>query len=245
MAALVLVLAAVAHADPEQDAKAKQAADAGAALFQANDFAGAVSKFQEAYELNHDPSYLFNVAQAYRRANDCVHAAEFYRRFLDQVPHPPNETKIRGWYGTAQQCAKEHGQVDTPPTTELVKQQPAPPAPPHADSHLGFAIGLAATSAVAFGIGGFFAWDSSYLEDHRKAFLAGCTASNPCSAAVVNDYDGRGSRANTIAVVGLVAGVATLATGAALYFLGSDAETPPVAVVPLPGGAFIRRGWAF
>jgi tetratricopeptide (TPR) repeat protein len=264
VAALVIVLAAVASADPEQDAKAKAAADAGAALFAANDFAGAVGKFQEAYDLNHDASYLFNIAQAYRHANDCVHAADYYFRFLELVPHPPNEDKIRGWYSAARTCADEHKPAvvpppkpeppkPEPPKPEPPKQEPLPPPPPPpptppptTSSHRGLVVGLGAAGVVALGAGTFYAWDSSHLDDHRKAFLAGCSRSNQCSAAVVNDYDSRGSRANTLAIVGFAAGGVALAAGAAIYVLGSRAdEAPPVAIAPLPGGAVVTRGWAW
>src|SRR5262249_7162093 len=89
---------ASAYAQPsDRDAQARAAADEGAARFHDKDFAGAAKHFKDAYELNQDPSYLFNVAQAYRHAGDCVNAAEYYRRFLAEVPHPPNEDMVRAW----------------------------------------------------------------------------------------------------------------------------------------------------
>jgi len=253
-AALVVGLAGVVHADPDKDAKAKAAADAGAALFQANDFPGAAAKFQEAYDLNHDASYLFNIAQVYRHSGDCVRAADYYGRFLGEVPHPPNEDKIRVWYASAMQCAKERASSE-PPKQESPKQEPPKQEPPkqapvvkpvESSRHRGLVIGLAATSAVAFAVGGFYVWDSGYLESQRTSFLAGCSTTNHCSSAVVNDYDDRGSRANTIAIVGFAAGGVALAASAAIYVMSSRSEeAPPVAVAPLPGGALVTRGWAW
>src|ERR1041385_4262365 len=131
--AVFALLATSASADPAQDAKAKVAADAGAALFEKDDFAGAVAKFQEAYDANHDPSYLFNIAQAYRHASDCVRAADYYGRFLSEVPHPPNEDKIRGWYASEMQCAKQRAAtqpVDNPSKQEPPKHEPPKQEPP-------------------------------------------------------------------------------------------------------------------
>src|SRR5882757_3763412 len=96
-----------AHAAPNDPAaRAQAAADAGSALFERNDYAGAAVKFKEAYALTKDPSYLFNLAQVYRHAGDCVSAADYYGRFLGEVPNPPNVEKIRGWYASQMACAK-------------------------------------------------------------------------------------------------------------------------------------------
>ena len=241
------VFAATAHADGPQDAHAHEAADAGAALFANNDFAGAAAKFREAYDLNHDPSYLFNVAQAYRHAGDCVGAADYYGRFLADVPHPPNEDKIRSWYAAQLQCAKEHAAA--PP--EPPKQEPPKPEPPRSEppkpeplpvtqsdrGHRGLALALAGTGAVALGVGGFFAWDAHYLAGQRDALLARCSAAAPCLPAVVSDYDRRGSRASTIAIVGFAGGALAIAAGATLFVLSRSETAPPVAVAPVRGGA--------
>ncbi|HTL33299.1 MAG TPA: hypothetical protein VL326_09250 [Kofleriaceae bacterium] len=263
IAALLVMFATSAHAGPAEDAKAKAAADAGAALFAKNDFAGAASKFREAYDLNHDPSYLFNIAQAYRHAGDCVRSSDFYGRFLADVPHPPNEDKIRVWYASETQCAKERTATPVeppkqePPKQEPPKQEPPKQEPPKHEAtftpgttgshHRGLVITLAATGAIAIGVGGFFAWDSGYLNDQRQSFLDGCnTSSNRCSSAVVNDYDRRGARANTISIVGFAAGGLAIAASATIYLLsGSSSETPPVAIAPVNGGAVVVRGFAF
>jgi hypothetical protein len=290
--ATILLLAAVAHADPTQDAKAKAAANAGAALFGKNDFAGAAAKFEEAYRLNGDPSYLFNIAQAYRHSGDCARSADFYGRFLADVPHPPNEDKIRVWYASQLQCAKEKAAAQPiepvnqepdkqqpdkqePTKQEPTKQEPTKQEPTNQEpttqeptnqepakqvqetrvttsdggGHPTLVLTLAATGALALGVGGFFAWDSGYLKDQRKSFLDTCTTQNRCSSAVINDYDHRGSRANTLAIVGFAAGGAAIAASATIYFVSgrrsSSSEMPPVAITPMQGGAIVTRGFAW
>jgi tetratricopeptide (TPR) repeat protein len=260
-ALLVLLVATSAHADPQADEKAKAAANAGAALFQKDDFKGAATKFEEAYSINRDPSYLFNIAQAYRHGGDCVRAADYYKRFLEAVPHPPNEEKIRVWYSSQMQCAKEKSagteppkpdepkpdepKPDEPKPDEPIKVTPAPHPAPSGRHRRGLAIALAGNSIAAFAVGGFFTWDAGYLSDRRAAFLDRCSAVNRCSSAVVNDYDRRGSRARTLAIVGFAVGGVALAASATLYLMSGSTESPPVAITPIEGGAIVTRGFAW
>ncbi|MBA3392188.1 MAG: hypothetical protein H0T89_06070 [Deltaproteobacteria bacterium] len=212
--ALILLRTASAHAQStERDAQARAAAEGGAALFRDKDFVGAASQFRAAHELNGDPSYLFNAAQAYRHAGDCAQAADYYARFLAEVPDPPNADKVRAWYASQLECAKPSSQP--PPPTP---QQPIPaPAIAPTRGHRALTIGLAVASAGAFAVGGFFVWDARYLDNQRDAALAACTVGTPCSAAVITDYDHRGSRANTLGLFGLGVGTLALATSAALF----------------------------
>ncbi|HUS30816.1 MAG TPA: hypothetical protein VMZ53_20035 [Kofleriaceae bacterium] len=304
VAALVVVLAVAGssvHADPAADAKAKVAADAGAALFGKNDFAGAAKKFREAYDLNHDASYLFNIAQAYRHAGDCIRSADYYGRFLAVVPHPPNEDKIRVWYASELQCAKEraatvpvddkqthdatnrdatngdrnatnhdatngdrnatngdanhdatngdrkatHGGANHGGTNGDAATQQSSDAS-SGGGHRGLALALGGVGVVALGVGGFFAWDASYLSDRRASFLAGCGTTDRCSSAVVNDYDRRGSRAQTLAIVGFAAGGVAIAASATLYLMAGRSEAPPaVAITHVEGGAIVTRAFAW
>jgi hypothetical protein len=246
---LVAALVGRAHADPQDDAKAKAVANEGVALFEANDFAGAANKFREAYELNRDPSYLFNVAQAYRLGSDCVRSADYYGRFLATVPHPPNEDQIRVWHASELKCAKERVANDPrkPPPPGPKTQQVPPPTQPATTSPrsrpLGLVVTLAAVGVVGLGVGGFFAWDSAYLNDRRQEFIEGCSMDNRCSATVVNDYDRRGSRANTLAIVGFAAGGAALAASAAVFVLsGNSARAEaPVSVAVTRDGALVTH----
>jgi hypothetical protein len=250
---LVAVVARTAHADRQQDAAAKAVANAGVALFEANDFVGAANKFREAYDLNRDPSYLFNVAQAYRLGGDCVRSADHYGRFLAAVPHPPNEAQIRVWYASELECAKERAanqpveplSQSSTRTTPSHEPSPAPPAP--RSRRIGLALTLAATGVVGLGVGGFFAWDSVYLKDQRQAFLDRCSTQDRCSAAVVNDYDRRGSRANTIAIIGFAAGGAAFAAGAVIFVLSRPRadEVPPVAVTLTRDSAIVAHSFSW
>jgi len=246
---LAIVLAARgAHADEETDKQAHAAADAGATLFDKDDFAGAANKFQEAYALNHDPSYLFNIAQAYRHTGDCIRSADYYGRFLADVPHPPNEDKIRVWYASELHCAKERAASqphDAEPAKPHPDEQPVTQTPPPSGGRRGIALVLASTGAVALGVGGFFIWDANFLSTRRAAYLDHCTIDNRCSAAVVDDYDHRGARADTLMIVGLVAGGVALAASATVYLVSRSETALPVAVAPTRGGAVVTAAFAW
>ena len=238
---IAVVLATTAHAQaPDRAAEARAAADAGAALFNANDYAGAVAKFKEAYELDADPSYLFNIAQAYRHANDCVNAADYYGRFLAEVTDPPNAEKIRGWYAQQSECAKQR---KTPPPSE--PPPPPPPTEPTSGRPLGLTLALAGVSVASFAVGGFFVWDANYLGKQRDSVLAMCSVAQPCSSAAVNDYDRRGSRANTIAAIGFAVGGVALAASATVYLLTGRESDSSVAITPIEGGAIVAGGFRY
>jgi hypothetical protein len=111
--------------------------------------------------------------------------------------------------------------------------------------HRGLAIGLAVTGAAALGVGGFFLWDAGYLADQRDKALAACTLARPCSGDLLEDYDRRGKRANTLAVVGFAAGGLAIAASAVLFLLDTGSSSSSVAITPMEGGAFVSgaRTW--
>src|SRR5687767_6629239 len=125
IAMLVALVAgiAVARAD-DKAAQARAAADEAAKLYHQESYAAAAVKFRLAFELSNDPSYLFNIAQAYRLADDCVNAAEYYERFLAIAVDPPEKT--RTWHEQSVECAKAR-KPPTQPTTTVTTTTETPP----------------------------------------------------------------------------------------------------------------------
>jgi hypothetical protein len=103
--------------------------------------------------------------------------------------------------------------------------------------HRLLAVGLAATGVAAAGVGGFFLRDARYLGDQRDNLLATCSLDRPCSGQDLDDYDRRGSRANTIATVGFIAGGTVLAASIVVFLL--DGRGSNVAIAPTHDGAFV------
>ena len=261
--AAVIAAPTLARAD-DRDAQAHAKADEATALFNKDDYAGAAAKFAEAYELNHDASYLFNIAQAYRHAGDCTRAADYYARFLAEVPHPPNESKIRGWYAAQSACAKQHATTVVEPPKPEPPPMPAPPPPPpppaerpapeppapqpavaQTHGHRAAAFALLGGGGIALGLGGFFAWDAHYLGNQRDALLSRCSTQMPCSSALVRDYNDRGSRANLLSITGFVAGGAAIAAGVTVLMLSRPEGDDSIAVIPVSGGAIATRAFRF
>lgn len=91
--AIVLLLAATAHAEVKGDRKlAEERYAIGAKAYKAQNFAAAAEHFDAAYQALPVPELAFSAAQAYRRQyavdNDLAtarRAAELYRVYLDQV----------------------------------------------------------------------------------------------------------------------------------------------------------------
>src|SRR5262249_59028642 len=78
-------------------AKADVLFEQGQAHYQAGEFQAAIPLFKEAYELVHDPVYLFNIAQSYRKVADCLNAFDYYNRYLSQDPTTKQRDKVTPW----------------------------------------------------------------------------------------------------------------------------------------------------
>jgi tetratricopeptide (TPR) repeat protein len=84
---LVLVgvglVAGIAHADSKLD-EAKSHLQAGAALYDENNFRGALVEFQRAYELAPSYKILFNIAQVELELQDYAGALKAYNRYIKE-----------------------------------------------------------------------------------------------------------------------------------------------------------------
>jgi tetratricopeptide (TPR) repeat protein len=54
----------------------------------------AIVEYRRAYELKADPSYLYDIAEAYRALGVADRAVFFYRRYLSTHPRPPNRPEV-------------------------------------------------------------------------------------------------------------------------------------------------------
>ena len=57
-------------------------------------FESAIAEYRKAYELRADPSYLLDIAEAYRALGVAERAVFFYRRYLTTHPAPPNRPEV-------------------------------------------------------------------------------------------------------------------------------------------------------
>jgi tetratricopeptide (TPR) repeat protein len=76
------------------DDTARSHHDQGRAASSFGRYETAISEYRRAYELKADPSYLYDIAEAYRALGVPERAVFFYRRYLSAHPHPPNRPEV-------------------------------------------------------------------------------------------------------------------------------------------------------
>ena len=90
----------------------------GQTQYTLGNFDKAVDAFKKGFELETSdqkkPSYLYNIAQAYRQANDCKNAVFFYKRFLAMKANdtakplkPETKADVDGWVKDGEACMKQ------------------------------------------------------------------------------------------------------------------------------------------
>src|SRR4051794_36318044 len=126
-------------------------------------YAEAIEEYQKAYEISGDPPMLYNIAQAYRLADQPPEAAQYYRRVLPRMPtakkREDGERKIADQERLAEQRkrlepaapiptapTKPPPIVEVKPPAEVPVTPPPPPPPPpppetsHARSVVGWSL---------------------------------------------------------------------------------------------------------
>ncbi|HEX6835422.1 MAG TPA: tetratricopeptide repeat protein [Polyangia bacterium] len=121
-AALVCVLAGVAHADNKE--VAKESYSEGKRHYDLGEYDAALNAFKKAYLNYEEPVFLFNIAQCYRALGDRPAAVRSYRAFLRNWPKAPNREQVERIIAELEQPAQT-----TPPPTATAT---APPARPEA-----------------------------------------------------------------------------------------------------------------
>jgi hypothetical protein len=228
----IVTLAAPAFAQaPDDKARAEAIYAEGQELYAASNFAAAADRFKAAWALDPDPAYLFNVAQAYRALHRCSDAATYYHRFLDQVASAPNLDKVHAYLAEVEACAH--------------KNQPAPPPAPVAQTRSSMrvaGVGIGIGGVVALGVGAGFAWHVQSLETTREQLCPLPCRWTTALTDRANDLQHKGDRASLITIAATTVGVAAVATGVVMYWLGAPAH---VEVAPRAGGAVVSTQVAF
>lgn len=239
---------APAQAQAPDKARSAAAYTEGQRRYAAHDYAAAAAKFIEAYAAEPDPAYLFNVAQSFRLAHDCVEAASYYRRFLADVTSAPNLDKVHVYLDEMDACIKRQKPAPpptppAPPTTPPV----ASPRPPMVSGDPGatkrdIGLALGGLGLVAVGVGVWFHRDVGYFEQKTRS----CTTDRPCTTGELAHWTDRGHAASSAAIASYSVGGAALISGCLLYLLGrSDSKEQAVAAVPIHGGALVTARLAF
>ena len=86
MLTALALAASLAAPDPAKVEEAERLRDEAIIAFEADDFEGAIEKFKQAYEVDPEPSYLFNIGRVYEELGQLKEALEYYQKFAVQ-PH--------------------------------------------------------------------------------------------------------------------------------------------------------------
>ena len=244
--------------DPVTQAKADVLFEKGQGLYQAGQFQAAIPLFQEAFDLVHDPVYLFNIAQSYRKVLDCEKASEFYAKYLAAATDADakQRDKVQGWVRELQPCVEqrqqEHDAVKRAADQERARQaeelerqrRAARPTTTEIDRGrtlriAGFVVGGA--GVVGLGVGTVFLIRGRTLRNElRTACMTTCDWTDP--DVLAKDSDGQ--RANTIATISWIGGGVAVLAGVGLYLWGKT-KTETITVSPSATGATVSARLTF
>ena len=248
---MMLLASSVAYAQPDK-IKAEAAARDGQQRYQAGDYQLAAERFELAYELDPDPAYLFNLAQAYRLGNACAKSAAAYRKLLGIVSSGPNVAKVQQYIEQMDACAKTQEPV-TSPVVQPPVEPPPPSPPPPARVHEGSAglryagIGVTALGVAGVVVGALSMRTVSDLESEREGLCApGCVWMDVKARAEALDQDGK--RYQRRMAIGYIGGGVALAGGIVMILLSRERTEqigPTASIVPTDGGAMAFGTFAF
>ena len=122
----LVVFTLPAFADQTSD-EVRRHFEAGSNAFNLGEFTTAVEEYKAAYKLHNDPVFLYDIAQAYRLANDFNQALFFYRSYLHNRVDPPNRAEIEERIRVLEEQRAQRKKLEQPPNT-AAPPAAAPPA---------------------------------------------------------------------------------------------------------------------
>jgi tetratricopeptide (TPR) repeat protein len=130
--ALMLAAASTAFADDgdERKARAARLVDEASAAEKRADYATAIARLREAYDLIPHPALLYNLGQAHRLAGQPWDALEQYERYLAVEPKGPFAAKARGFVAALKkETAGKPRPVERAPSPDPTPIDPGPAVP--------------------------------------------------------------------------------------------------------------------
>src|SRR5262245_11232393 len=223
----------------------------------------AIDEYQKAYEISGDPPMLYNIAQAYRLADQPAEAARYYRRFLQRMPSARNredvERKIADQERIAEQRKKNEPvapppppppptkpppivEVKPPPPPPTTPPPPVTPPPPPETSNVRAVVGwsLLAAGVIADGVAAYEGYRAKQKGDQlTKDSMAGNKVFDP-------SLETDGKNANIAAIALGIGGTALAITGIIVLATGGSSpeqtEKPATPVARLTLTPWISAG---
>jgi tetratricopeptide (TPR) repeat protein len=210
--------------------KIEQLFDEGTKHYDLGEWDKAIASFKQAYALMPDPSFLFNLGQAYKQKGACRDASAAYVAYLRKAPDE-DRAKVEGFIKELEPCVK----IEEEKTRRL-----APPGPSWPRTLRWGGIASAGVGGLLGGVGVLFSLRARKAEhDFERVCAAGCTAGSE-----LDQIEQRGKDASRNAKLFYIAGGSAVVVGAVLYVVGRRARER-VTIVPNPGGATAIVGVRF
>jgi tetratricopeptide (TPR) repeat protein len=247
----VLVLAitcatGAALAGPSQQEEAKAHFKQGKAFQDVGQYDKAAEEYKAAYDIDHRPEMLFNIAQAYRLAVNKSAALEYFQKYLAAQPAGAGADEARMHVATLtkqlddERREREAAQQHEQPPPEQPKPTPAARQPEPAlvrvrgPRSLRIAgLATAGAGVIAVGLGAKFGLDagddadaittkdmSAWTNDDRRTFE-------------------HGESANRNMYLSYAVGGVLVIGGAVMYFVGSRTRLAPI-VAPQSAGLGVQ-----
>jgi tetratricopeptide (TPR) repeat protein len=219
LALSLLLLPALASAQNAQTDEARGAFDAGRAAYRAGRFTEALDYFQRAYQLEHQPEILYNIALVHDRLRHDGEALDYYRRYLEADPDTEDRANLEARIHVLEQAIAHREHAPPPPEEHprrtIVRRVDPGPAP-----------------WILAGVGGVVLAGGGVLLILTQLDLE--TVANGTSWAEIRDAYERVPVLSGTGFAALGLGAALLIAGIAWGIVGSGTETH---VVLGPGGA--------
>jgi tetratricopeptide (TPR) repeat protein len=221
------------------------------AAYEVRDFARALQLFRRAYELQRDPTILFNVGRMYAALEQWTDAAATWTLYLERVSNAPNrasteaairdaEARAQAQRAGQQSASQQNTAPQSAPRDERVVEQGPPP--PRTEPRQRWPLG----GWVLTGIGGAVTVTGAVLLGLYGVSVAELNSPAHCTPRAGGGYDcdadavGIRDRAQTFGTAGSVAlsvGGAMVVGGLVWAFAGRTTEMVPVVSVGHAGAS--------
>jgi len=247
---IVLLVAPLAHAESEAERLYNQ----GQQAYEALRYDDALVAWERSYALSKLPALLFNIAQAQRlrgKPGDCTKATANYRKFISLAPKSSERPTAEGFIAELAPCVEQESKPQPAPTIpapEAVTPPSSSPTPTPVTPNegggkgkrfAGYAVGGAGVVLVVTGV--YFGAKARRLGNEVSDDCA-----DGCDWNLVKDKDAEGKSAETTQYVLYGVGLAAIAAGGVLWWMGNtEAKSSTIAVTPAPGGAALSWSGAW
>lgn len=221
----------------------------GQAAYDRTDYPTAIARWRASYEISGESGLLFNLAQALRLAGNCPEALATYKKFVAADPDPTSEQHKLADDLARELDAKCHPDEHAVPPIEH-------PVAPGLNSGPGLNLGTELTdrddrpapgrslrvAGLVTGGAGVAILVTGLVVGHHANTLGGevtdaCATS--CDWATLKSKDAAGRRDAKIGYMLDGVGVAAIASGALMYYLGNRNSAVSVVPAARDGGAVL------